>query len=121
MSTMTTSGLFLTDAARAEIVAEAWALLVADVESGCVPRDVATFADLHDYVDANMYLDSDDDGSAWSRLVWSLVCGSDPHSPGDGYDEDSCADGCHGWADEANAITEQIDARIRAGELRRCR
>jgi hypothetical protein len=60
-----------------------------------VPRDVASFAALHDYLDANDYLDQ-------AGVPW----GTDPGAGEDG-------------AEMVNAVCAEVSRRLEAGELRR--
>lgn len=43
----------------AEIADKVMAEIQADIDAGTVPASVSSFAELHDYVDANMYADAD--------------------------------------------------------------
>lgn len=67
--------------------------ILADVRRGVVPRTVTTFADLHDYVDANEY-------GGWSRQAkkWSYRSFAD--------------------VPMANATVDAVDAWIQSGALR---
>ena len=70
------------------------AAIRADVASGIVPADVASFGELHDYVAA-------DDYATEAGVPWGA-------GPGAG------SAGC----ETVNAVECAVDARIRAGELR---
>jgi hypothetical protein len=76
-----------------ELAREVMNMIEEDIESGAVPWDVADFADLHNYVDANMYTidvmgyladgDYDDGGftptdmvNAVQTRVSEMLCGS---------------------------------------------
>jgi hypothetical protein len=72
-------------------VARSKAEILFDAARGTVPEDVATFAGLHDHVDANEYGGLCEDG----------FVGSD------------------GWVDEANRIQEAVDDWIRSGAVKR--
>ncbi|WP_343466294.1 hypothetical protein AAI421_17995 [Rhodococcus aetherivorans] len=75
------------DTSNAAIVAEIKREILADIAEGTVPADVASFSELHDYVDANGYAD---------ELV-------------------SKREESETWVDFVNAITDEIDAWIRSG------
>jgi hypothetical protein len=60
-----------------------------------VPRDVASFTALHDYLDANDYL-------IQAGVPW----GTDPGAGEDG-------------AEMVNAVCDEVSRRLKAGELRR--
>lgn len=82
---------------REERIARAKREILADVENGTVPRTVATFSDLHDYVDANGYGGFFDEGDILEDHAGDL----------DG-DE---------LVDEANAVHDEIDTWIKGGGL----
>jgi hypothetical protein len=69
-----------------------------DVASGRVPRDVASFSELHDYVDANEY------GGLCDTVPWITSAGRARLS------EDG--------TDAANQVQNEVDAWIKAGGVR---
>lgn len=85
------------------MIARAKREIRADVDAGEVPVDVASFADLHDYADANCYGGADE-----------------PTSPiyyvsGEGGDDPKRAE----WAARIhNFVMEHLDAWIKSGALR---
>jgi hypothetical protein len=93
--------------ARAEVVARAIGEMKDDIEDGVLPRSVASFAELHDHVDANGY------GGAFDFDVLSgEAChGLAPDTP----DHDALLERVWSFW---NAVQHECDRLIRAGALR---
>ena len=72
----------------AAIVAVTKAEILVDIEDGTVPTTVATFSELHDYVDANMYADD--------LICIAMLDGAD-------------------YLSFINEVTDEVDAWLRAG------
>ena len=79
-------------------VARAKEEIRADVAVGRIPRDVASFAALHDYVDANEY------GGLTDTIPWITSAGR--------------AHFADGGAEAANQVQHEIDTWIKAGGVR---
>ncbi len=82
-------------AAASRYVDRIMAMIREDAERSQVPRDIASFAALHDYLDANDYLIQAD-------VPW----GTDPGAGKDG-------------AEMVNVVCDEVSRRLEAGELRR--
>jgi hypothetical protein len=85
------------DPLEATVVRAKWAIL-SDVTAGVIPRSVKSFAELHDFVDANGY------GDAFS---W-------PELPSDSDDAAYVAAHCEFW----NEIQNRLHVWIATGSLR---
>jgi hypothetical protein len=79
-----------TDQDVADAIARSKREILADIDTGRVPASVATFGDLHDYVDANEYGGLCDEGGAFD-VGWS----EDESSIDDRADEVQSA--VHDW------------------------
>lgn len=86
------------------------AQILQDVAAGRVPPTVRSFAELHDYVDANFYGHVVVDGE-WVASDPSLRADRFPD-----WDPDTLGELIH--ADACNAAENKVDAWIRAGGLR---
>lgn len=71
-------------------------MIRADIASGMVPADVGSFSELHDYCDANGY--------ALQAMPEDIVLS---------FSDEGCSA-------LVNAVLDECDRRIRAGELRGC-
>jgi hypothetical protein len=84
------------DTAAVSLYAERiMAMIREDAERSQVPRDVASFTALHDYLDANEYL-------IQAEVPW----GTDPGAGKDG-------------SEMVNVVCDEVSRRLEAGELRR--
>jgi hypothetical protein len=90
-----------TDTAIRDTIAQAKLEIRADVADGTVPATVASFSELHDYVDANCYGGMCEDGHAFWR-------NGDGSAGEDGFDCD---------VDAANAVQDAVHAWIVAGGI----
>lgn len=79
----------LTAVRLAPIIERSKREILEDIEAGTVPSTVATFSELHDYVDANEY---------------GGLC-----------EEDSIVGAYGGWVDDANKIQNAVNAWLVAG------
>ena len=73
-----------------------------DIAEGTVPATVRTFAELHDYVDANCYGGLCDDDGPW-KFLWDLHWTSDSNDV----------------FDFANAVQDRVNAWLAAGRPQR--
>ena len=86
--------------ALAETVARAKREILADAKAGVFQGPITTFADLHDYADANVY----GGFCAGGHYAWTLTDPTDPHN--------------QRFCDFVNEVQNQIDAWIKLGGLK---
>lgn len=79
-------------------VARAKREILEDIAAGYVPRDVASFSELHDYRDANEYGGLCEDGDHFGAYAWTLE------------ETDPCL--------FANKVQDAVDEWIKAGGAR---
>jgi len=85
---------------HSETVGRAMREILADVAAGVVPRTCASFAELHDHVDANGY------GGAFEDCPILA-------------DDDSNIAECHANADFWNGVANAVDVWIKGGGLKK--
>ena len=96
-------------------VSRAKAEILMDIASGTVPADVATFAALHDYVDANCYAGCCDESSGTQKQgldLWNTVF------PSNAVDEDEVL-GSNATLDAVIEMQSRLDQWLVSGAHRR--